>query len=124
MNPFDRLQEAATAADQLGLTDHARTARELIERIDRRLGFPGGVYVLALAGGTGVGKSSVLNALAGEVVSQVRALRPTTEQPLAWVASESRDELRPLLEWLEVDQVVGHDRSDSVGSGGSRPTRC
>jgi GTP-binding protein EngB required for normal cell division len=115
MNPFDRLQEAAIAADQLGLIDHARTARELIERIDRRLGFPGGVYVLALAGGTGVGKSSVLNALAGELVSPARALRPTTEQPLAWVASESRDELRPLLEWLEVDQVVGHDRSDLSG---------
>ena len=51
----------------LGLTDHAASARELVEQIERRLGFPGEVYVLALAGGTGVGKSSVLNALAGDI---------------------------------------------------------
>ena len=97
------------------MTDHARAARELVERIERRLGFPGGVYVLALAGGTGVGKSSVLNALAGTSVSPARALRPTTEQPLAWMANDAREELRPLLDWLGVERVVGHDREDLSG---------
>ena len=111
----ERLQEAAAAAADLGLADHARSARELVERIERRLGFPGEVYVLALAGGTGVGKSSVLNALAGTPVSPARALRPTTEHPLAWVANEGREELRPLLDWLGVERVVGHDRPDLSG---------
>ena len=115
MTPFEGLQEAADAAGDLGLADHARSAHELVERIERRLGFPGGVYVLALAGGTGVGKSSVLNALAADVVSPARALRPTTQRPLAWVANEGREELRPLLDWLEIEQVVGHDRSDLSG---------
>jgi GTP-binding protein EngB required for normal cell division len=115
MTPFESLQEAAAAAADLGLADHARSAGELIERINRRLGFPGGVYVLALAGGTGVGKSSVLNALAGESVSPVRSLRPTTEQPLAWVADESRQELQPLFDWLEIENVVGHGRNDLSG---------
>jgi GTP-binding protein EngB required for normal cell division len=115
MTPFESLQEAAAAAAALGLADQARSAGELIERIDRRLGFPGGVYVLALAGGTGVGKSSVLNALAGESVSPVRSLRPTTEQPLAWVADESRQELQPLFDWLEIEDVVGHGRNDLSG---------
>ena len=70
---------------------------------ERRLGFSGSVYVLALAGGTGVGKSSVLNALAGESVSPARALRPTTEHPLAWVAKDAREDVRPLLDWLGVE---------------------
>ena len=115
MTPFQRLQEAAAAAADLGLAEQASSARELMQRIERRLGFPGEIYVLALAGGTGVGKSSVLNALAGASVSPARALRPTTEHPLAWVANEGREELRPLLDWLGVERVVGHDRPDLSG---------
>jgi GTP-binding protein EngB required for normal cell division len=115
MTPFESLREAAVAAADLGLASHARSAEELIELIERRLGFPGGVYVLALAGGTGVGKSSVLNALAGEAVSPVRSLRPTTEQPLAWVADENRQELEPLFDWLGIKNVVGHGRDDLSG---------
>ena len=115
MTPFERLQEAAGAATDLGLADHARSARDLIERTERRLGFPGSVYVLALAGGTGVGKSSVLNALASAPISPARALRPTTEHPLAWVANDAREEIRPLLDWLGVERVVGHDRQELSG---------
>jgi len=110
----DRLGVAALAARDLGLPDEAAVAEELLRRIEQRIGFVGDVYVLALAGGTGVGKSSVLNALAGETVSRVGAVRPITEQPLAWVKGNQRHELSPLLEWLGVDQVVGHDRPDLV----------
>ena len=115
MTPVERLEEAATAADDLGLVDHARSARALADRIRQRLGFSGELYVMALVGGTGVGKSSVLNALAGEEVSPARALRPTTEQPLTWVANEAREEIRPLLDWLGVERVVGHDQADLSG---------
>jgi GTP-binding protein EngB required for normal cell division len=115
VTPLQRLQEAAAAAFDLGLIDRAKSARELVERTERRLGFPGQVYVLALAGGTGVGKSSVLNALAEEPVSPARALRPTTEQPLAWVADQARQELSPLFDWLGVERVVGHHRDDLAG---------
>ena len=63
-------------------TDDAEAiARDLAER----LGFPAETYVLALVGGTGVGKSSLLNALAGSSVSDASARRPTTAEPLAWV---------------------------------------
>ena len=115
MTPFERLQEAARAAADLGLADRARSANDLIELTERRLGFLGSVYVLALAGGTGVGKSSILNALASQSVSAARALRPTTEQPLAWVANDAREELRPLLDWLGVERVVGHDKPELAG---------
>jgi GTP-binding protein EngB required for normal cell division len=112
MTPIERLREAASAASDLGLAEQARSAETLAAESERRLGFPGEIYVMALVGGTGVGKSSVLNALAGAEVSPARALRPTTEQPLAWVANESQEEIRPLLDWLGVDRAVGHDRTD------------
>ena len=39
---------------------------------------PDDIVVAALAGGTGSGKSSILNAIAGEEVAPVGGLRPTT----------------------------------------------
>ena len=105
---LDHLQDAALAARGIGLLDEASRAEGVVERARQRSGFAGKVYVLALAGGTGVGKSSLLNALAGQTVSAVRAVRPTTDQPLAWVADARRDELAPLLAWLGVRHVVAH----------------
>jgi GTP-binding protein EngB required for normal cell division len=103
-----RLRDAVEAARSIGLEEEAAEARAIARRIGRRSGFGGSVYVMALAGGTGVGKSSILNALAGSVVSEVRAVRPTTDRPVAWVAEARRAELEPLLEWLKVETVVGH----------------
>lgn len=105
-----RLDEAIDAAETLGVsTDDARAvAREVHER----LGFPAETYVLALVGGTGVGKSSLLNALAGSRVSDASARRPTTSQPLAWVPRSSRSELGGLLGWLGIGdgEVRDHDQ--------------
>ena len=103
-----RLREAVEAARSIGLEPEAAAARAVARRVSRRAGFGGAAYVMALAGGTGVGKSSILNALAGSVVSEARAIRPTTDQPVAWVAEARRAELGPLLEWLKVETVVGH----------------
>ena len=103
-----RLRDAADAGRSLGLEEEAAAARHVARRVGRRAGFGGEVYVMALAGGTGVGKSSILNALASEAVSEVRAIRPTTDRPLAWVAEDRRSEISGLLEWLKVDQVVTH----------------
>jgi GTPase Era involved in 16S rRNA processing len=106
-----RLAGVARVAEELGdlgLVEPAAAAREAVERARERIGFEGDAYVLALAGGTGVGKSSVLNALAGRTVSAVRAVRPTTDEPIAWVADDRRDELAPLMEWLGVAHVAGH----------------
>jgi hypothetical protein len=64
--------------------------------------------VLALVGGTGVGKSSLLNALAGGVVSPASARRPTTGTPVAWVAESAREETAPLLRWLDVREIRDH----------------
>jgi GTP-binding protein EngB required for normal cell division len=78
--------------------------------------------VVALAGATGSGKSSLLNALAGEPVSAVGVRRPTTSVPTAvvWGADGAGE----LLDWLEVPRrhLVGAaspgDVPDrAVGSG-------
>ena len=105
---LEALERAASDARELGLVTVADRAELVLGRARERAGFVGDAYVLVLAGGTGVGKSSVLNALAGAAVSEVRAVRPTTERPIAWVAESRRGELAPLLAWLGIDRVVTH----------------
>jgi predicted GTPase len=100
------LDDAVDAAGALGL-DTSR-ARQVLADARQRLGFEGSAYVLALVGGTGVGKSSLLNALAGDVVSVAGARRPTTGTPVAWVAASAREETAALLRWLDVHEVRDH----------------
>jgi GTP-binding protein EngB required for normal cell division len=104
------LDDAVDAAATLGL-DTSR-ARRVLADARQRIGFEGSAYVLALVGGTGVGKSSLLNALAGGVVSPAGARRPTTGTPIAWVAQSARDETAPLLRWLDVREVRDHANGD------------
>lgn len=112
---LEALERAAADAREFGLDLVAARADTVLGSARERAGFPGDAYVLVLAGGTGVGKSSVLNALAGSRVSEVRAVRPTTERPIAWVAESRRAELAPLLEWLGVGQVAGHSEAGLSG---------
>jgi GTP-binding protein EngB required for normal cell division len=110
---LDALADAIAAAGELGLDASEANATRDIAR--DRLRFPGSTYVLALAGGTGVGKSSLLNAIAGTTVSRVAARRPTTAEPVAWVPRAARDELAPLLEWLGVRETHEHDDPRAAG---------
>lgn len=110
-----RLDDAILAAASLGIpTGEAETVRD---EIAGRLGFPADAYVLALVGGTGVGKSSLLNALAGSSVSNASVRRPTTAHPLAWVLRSSRPDLGGLLRWLGIAEgdVRDHD-GDALGN--------
>lgn len=75
----------------------------------RRVGYLGETVVVALAGGTGTGKSSLLNALAGEEVSEPGARRPTTADPVAWVPTNPEPGLSRLLDDLGIERRVGHD---------------
>jgi hypothetical protein len=68
----------------------------------------GKVTVVGLLGGTGAGKSSLLNALAGDEVSAAGAMRPTTASPLAWIPSDSDPALDALLDMLSIGERVHH----------------
>ncbi len=75
-------------------------AQAVVGRVDRRLSIAPDVTVVAIAGPTGAGKSSLLNALAGRVASEPGIQRPMTQQALA-VTFGSADTAE-LLDWLGV----------------------
>jgi ribosome biogenesis GTPase A len=110
---LEQLDEAIDAARSLGFPVDEAVA--VASRARERLGLAGDAYVVALVGGTGVGKSSLLNALAGEEVAAVSARRPTTDRAVAWVPREHRAALAPVLRWLGVDRVREHER-DGLGA--------
>lgn len=84
--------------------DHERfvSAEQLIEKVRERWALKGGRTVVALAGATGSGKSTLFNALVGEDVSKIGARRPTTSKATAaiWGGGEDPSEL---LAWLGID---------------------
>jgi hypothetical protein len=83
----------------------AKTARDV--RV--RLSYPESVVVAALAGGTGSGKSSLFNAVAGEELAVTGGIRPMTSKPFALVPSSSAGALSGYLDALGITQRAEHD---------------
>ncbi|MEO6020316.1 MAG: YfjP family GTPase [Knoellia sp.] len=75
-------------------------ATSVVTKVGERTALVGGHTVVALAGATGSGKSSLFNALIGTDVATVGARRPTTSKPTAAVWGDQ--EPGPLLDWLGV----------------------
>lgn len=84
---------------QLDRRTRAATER-LLRRAGQRLRLSGDHTVVALAGGTGTGKSTLFNALSGLELSGTGARRPTTSAPYACVWGP--DPATELLDWLEI----------------------
>jgi hypothetical protein len=84
-----------------GLAIDLRRQAEALD-VDRPL------LVVMLMGGTGVGKSTLLNALAGGAVAQASFVRPTTRDPVVYYHESVRpDRLDPALRQC---RLVAHDR--------------
>jgi GTP-binding protein EngB required for normal cell division len=111
---FDSLDLAiGTAADLFG-TDGLDPIAIAARDSRRRLGFLGETVVVALAGGTGSGKSSLLNAIAGEEIAETGAVRPTTSEALAWIPANPEPGLVRLLDALDIHRRVGHGNDDRL----------
>jgi hypothetical protein len=111
LDQYDRVVAAAA----LHMPGDILAAAARIGRDQRdRLAYAGTVLLVGLAGGTGSGKSSLLNALADEEVSPAGAFRPTTSRPLAWVPAALVSRLSGLFERFGITDIVPHSLEPAV----------
>ncbi|MBR7742903.1 50S ribosome-binding GTPase [Phycicoccus sp. BSK3Z-2] len=112
--------ESLAAAVDAGGTELPAPQREragaVVEKVAARTGIVGDHTVVALAGATGSGKSSLFNALVGSDTATVGVRRPTTSTPTAAVWGEAP--VGELLDWLGVGSrhhVEGEGPGGQVG---------
>lgn len=81
-------------------------AREALALATERVNLSAEHTVVALAGATGAGKSSLFNELAGAELARTGRVRPTTSHALAVVCEGEGPDAGALLEWLGVPERV------------------
>lgn len=101
----ERLAALSTAVDACeGRSDPevVDQARGVLTRAGQRIAFSGELTVIALAGSTGSGKSSLFNRLTGTELAEVALRRPTTARAMAvgWGTRLPNE----LLDWLDAGQ--------------------
>ncbi|HET8988571.1 MAG TPA: GTPase [Humibacillus sp.] len=103
-------------------------ARRVVDKAVERGGIVGDHTVVALAGATGSGKSSLFNALVGAEIATIGARRPTTALPTAAVWGDT--DATELLDWLGVatrhvvdDDVARGRAADTKGAGAAAGAR-
>jgi GTP-binding protein EngB required for normal cell division len=87
----------------------------LLERAGERLRLSAAHSVVTLAGGTGSGKSSLFNALAGANFSPAAVTRPATRYAHACVWG--MEGAAPLLDWLGVERRYRYARASALDAG-------
>ncbi len=107
------LREAVEIADGRLLVPQVQAARTVLAKAGAREAL-GSATVVALAGATGSGKSTLFNTLSGSQVSEPGVRRPTTG--VAHATTWGRDQSR-LLDWLEVPRRHQHPDPDPTLDG-------
>ena len=90
-------------------------AETLLRRSGERMRMSASHTVVALAGGTGSGKSTLFNALAGANFSPAGVMRPTTKHSHACVWGV--EGAAPLLDWLNVQRRHRYARASALDEG-------
>ncbi len=90
-------------------------AEVLLERAGERLRLSAAHTVVTLAGGTGSGKSSLFNALAGATFSPPAVTRPATR--FAHACVWGMQGATPLLDWLGIERRYRYARASALDAG-------
>ena len=90
-------------------------AEVLLERAGERLRLSAAHTVVTLAGGTGSGKSSLFNALAGATFSPPAVTRPATR--FAHACAWGMQGAGPLLDWLGIERRYRYARASALDAG-------
>jgi GTP-binding protein EngB required for normal cell division len=90
-------------------------AEEVLGRAGDRMRLSSSHTVVALAGGTGSGKSSLFNKVAGADFSTVGVTRPVTAEAHACVWGEAGS--RAILDWLKVPARYRYSRASELDGG-------
>ena len=114
LTELTRLAAARPGSDGFS-QDLLTDAEALLRRSGERMRMSGSHTVVALAGGTGSGKSSLFNALAGAAFSPAGVMRPTTKHSHACVWG--MDGAAPLLDWLGVQRRHRYARASALSEG-------
>ncbi|MBN6057467.1 ABC transporter [Nonomuraea sp. RK-328] len=93
-------------------------ASTLLKRAGERLKLSSEHTVVALAGGTGSGKSSLFNAVSGLELSPTGVRRPTTARTHACVWG--LEGAGPLLDWLQIQERHRFTRASALDRGESQ----
>jgi predicted GTPase len=105
---LDLLDLAVAISDGLSSEASREAAAETAAAARRRQDFFSESIVVAIAGGTGSGKSSLLNAIAGQDIAETSELRPHTDEPLAWVPAFDRA-IAAMITSLGIEDIVVHE---------------
>jgi len=92
-------------------------AEEVLGRAGERMRLSAAHTVVVLAGGTGSGKSSLFNCLAGADFSTVGVTRPVTREAHACLWDDAGS--AALVEWLDVPIRNRYSRASALGGGES-----
>lgn len=97
---IDALEAALDSGGAQLPPEPALKARTVVRKARERSALVGGHTVVALAGATGSGKSSLFNALVGSDIAIVGARRPTTSSAMS--STWGTEPVGDLLDWLQV----------------------
>ena len=97
---IDALADALVLARRHLPDEQVAAAERTVAKANERLRHGTAHTVVAVAGATGSGKSSIVNRIAGETLSEAGVLRPTTSttHAVVWGSADAG----PLLDWLEI----------------------